>query len=163
MRTPAGADEELATVVAAQRGDREALDALAAGDLPLVYNIVGRAMNGHPDVDDVVQETMLRAVRGVGDLRDPAAFRSWLVAIAIRQVRDSYRDRLRASPPAVEFDAPVADFTDQTIERLGLSGQRLQRRRRPAGSTTTTGRCSHSGGRKRRGSSPAPSSPPGSA
>jgi RNA polymerase sigma factor (sigma-70 family) len=125
MRTPAGADPDLATVVAAQRGDRDALDALAAGYLPLVYNIVGRAMNGHPDVDDVVQETMLRAVRGVGDLRDPAAFRSWLVAIAIRQVRDSYRDRL-AQPPAVEFDAPVPDFADQTIGRLGLSGQRLQ-------------------------------------
>ena len=125
MRTPAGADPDLATVVAAQRGDRDALDALAAGYLPLVYNIVGRAMNGHPDVDDVVQETMLRAVRGIGELRDPPAFRSWLVAIAIRQVRDSYRDRL-ARPPAVEFDAPVPDFADQTIERLGLSGQRLQ-------------------------------------
>jgi RNA polymerase sigma factor (sigma-70 family) len=125
MRTPAGADPDLATVVAAQRGDRDALDALAAGYLPLVYNIVGRAMNGHPDVDDVVQETMLRAVRGIGELRDPPAFRSWLVAIATRQVRDSYRDRL-ARPPAVEFDAPVADFADQTIERLGLSGQRLQ-------------------------------------
>jgi RNA polymerase sigma factor (sigma-70 family) len=125
MRTPAGADPDLATVVAAQHGDREALDALAAGYLPLVYNVVGRAMNGHPDVDDVVQETMLRAVRGIGELRDPTAFRSWLVAIAIRQVRDSYRDRL-ARPPAVEFDAPAPDFADQTIERLGLSGQRRQ-------------------------------------
>jgi RNA polymerase sigma factor (sigma-70 family) len=125
MRNPAGADPDRATVVAAQRGDRDAIDALAAGYLPLVYNVVGRAMNGHPDVDDVVQETMLRAVRGVGELRDPAAFRSWLVAIAIRQVRDSYRDRL-ARPPAVEFDAPAPDFADQTIERLGLSGQRLQ-------------------------------------
>ena len=26
----------------------------------------------------------------------------------------------------MEFDAPGADFADQTIERLGLSGQRLQ-------------------------------------
>ena len=125
MHTPAGADPDLATVIAARRGDREALDALAAGYLPLVYNIVGRAMNGHPDVDDVVQETMLRAVRGIGELRDPAAFRSWLVAIAIRQVRDSYRDRL-AQPPAVEFDAQIPDFADQTVKRLGLSGQRLQ-------------------------------------
>ena len=82
-------------------------------------------MNGHPDVDDVVQETMLRVVRGIGELRDPAAFRSWLVAIAVRQVRDSYRDRL-AQPPVVESDAPVPDFADQTIEQLGLSGQRLQ-------------------------------------
>jgi RNA polymerase sigma factor (sigma-70 family) len=125
MRTPPGADEELATVVAACHGDDGALAALAAGYLPLVYNIVGRAMNGHPDVDDVVQETMLRAVRGIGELRDPAAFRAWLVAIAMRQVRDSYRDRL-ARPPALESDAPAPDFADQAIERLGLSGQRLQ-------------------------------------
>src|ERR1700684_4174490 len=99
MRTPPGSDDELAPVAAACHGDDAALAALAAGYLPLVYNIVGRAMNGHPDVDDVVQETMLRAVRGVGELRDPAAFRSWLVAIAIRQVRDSYRDRLAPAPP----------------------------------------------------------------
>jgi len=125
MRTPSEIDPDVATVVAAQRGDRRALDVLAAAYLPLIYNIVGRAMNGHPDVDDVVQETMLRAVRGVGELRDPAAFRSWLVAIAIRQVRDSYRDRL-AQPPTVESDAPTPDFADTTIERLGLSGQRLE-------------------------------------
>jgi hypothetical protein len=43
-----------------------------SGYLPLVYNIVGRALSGHAGVDDVVQETMLRAVRGLGDLRDPA-------------------------------------------------------------------------------------------
>jgi RNA polymerase sigma factor (sigma-70 family) len=130
MRTPPGGDPDLALVLAARGGDRAALDALAAAYLPLVYNVVGRAMNGHPDVDDVVQETMLRAVRGLGELRDPEAFRSWLVAIAVRQVRDSYRDRL-ARPPAVESPvmesaAPVPDFANQTIERLGLSGQRLQ-------------------------------------
>jgi len=125
MRTPSEIDPDVATVVAAQRGDRRSVDVLAAAYLPLVYNIVGRAMNGHPDVDDVVQETMLRAVRGIGELRDPAAFRSWLVAIAIRQVRDSYRDRL-AQPPTVESDAPSPDFADATIERLGLSGQRLE-------------------------------------
>ncbi len=112
-------------MVAAQRGERSALNALAAAYLPLVYNIVGRAMNGHPDVDDVVQETMLRAIRGIGELRDPGAFRSWLVAIAIRQVRDSYRDRL-AQPPSVESEVPSPDFADQTITRLGLTGQRLE-------------------------------------
>src|SRR3984957_3183210 len=125
MRTPSELDPDVATVLAAQRGDRRAVDVLAAAYLPLVYNIVGRAMNGHPDVDDVVQETMLRAVRGVGELRDPAAFRSWLVAIAIRQGRDSYGGG-RAEPPAVESDAPSPDFADITIERLGLSGQRLE-------------------------------------
>jgi RNA polymerase sigma factor (sigma-70 family) len=125
MRTPQDAEPRAGLVVAAQRGDRMALDELAAACLPLVYNIVGRAMNGHPDVDDVVQETMVRAVRGIGDLRDPGAFRSWLVAIAIRQVRDSYRDRL-AQAPAVESEVPSPDFADVTIQQLGLSGQRRE-------------------------------------
>lgn len=71
------------TTEAARAGDRAALDDLLTGHLPLLYNIVGRALDGHPDVDVVVQETMLDAVRGIGGLRDPAAFRSWLVAIAM--------------------------------------------------------------------------------
>jgi len=125
MRTHEGAEPPAEMVVAAQRGDRTALDGLAAACLPLVYNLIGRAMNGHPDVDDVVQETMLRAIRGIRDLREPEAFRSWLVAIAIRQVRDSYRDRL-AQAPAVESEVPSPDFADLTIQRLGLSGQRRE-------------------------------------
>jgi RNA polymerase sigma factor (sigma-70 family) len=129
MRTPPQTDPSAALVTAAQRGDRAALDSLVAAYLPLVYNVVGRAMNGHPDTDDVVQETMLRAVRGIRDLREPASFRSWLVAIAVRQVRDSYRDRL-SQPPAVigntAAEVPEPDFADLTIARLGLSGQRRE-------------------------------------
>ena len=125
MRTPQETDPGTAAVIAAQRGDRSALDDLVAAYLPLVYNIVGRALNGHPDTDDVVQETMLRAIGSLGDLRDPEAFRSWLVAIAMRRVRDSYRDRL-AQAPAVDSAAHSPDFADLTILLLGLSGQRRE-------------------------------------
>ena len=83
-------------VIAARGGDPRALDALVADSLPLVYNIVGRALRGHADTDDVVQETLLRLVRHLADLRDPAAFRSWLVAITIRQVRDWQQGRRAA-------------------------------------------------------------------
>ena len=51
-----------ALVTAARAGDAEAQDALVSTFLPLVYNIVGRALNGSVDVDDVVQNTMLRAL-----------------------------------------------------------------------------------------------------
>src|ERR1700691_2868325 len=91
MHMPRGRGLGVRTVIAAQAGDARALDSLLAGYLPLIYNIVGRALSGHADVDDVVQETMLRAVRGLSGLRDPAAFRSWLVAVAIRQMREHYR------------------------------------------------------------------------
>jgi len=88
MRAIRDGDPDAELVIAAQRGDRAALDALLAQYLPLLYNIVGRALNGHADVDDVVQETMLRAVRSIRDVRDPAAFRSWLVAVAVRKIRE---------------------------------------------------------------------------
>ncbi|GAA4332772.1 hypothetical protein GCM10023086_63730 [Streptomyces venetus] len=111
-----------ATITAAQSGDRQALDELVAGWLPLVYNIVGRALNGHADVDDVVQETMLRAVGNLGSLRDPDSFRSWLVAIAMRQIRDRAR---RRTPDRLE-EAPAADFAELTVLRLQLEGQRRE-------------------------------------
>jgi RNA polymerase sigma factor (sigma-70 family) len=126
MHMPRSGGPGVQTVIAAQAGDAAALDSLLSSYLPLIYNIVGRGLSGHADVDDVVQETMLRAVRGLGDLRDPAAFRSWLVAVAIRQMRDHYRARqaVPAADLADEVADPEADFVELTILRLGLSSQR---------------------------------------
>lgn len=113
------------TIAAAQAGDRRALDELVEGWLPLVYNIVGRALNGHADVDDVVQETMLRAVDNLDTLRDPDSFRSWLVAIAMRQIRD--RARRRTADHLDDHDAHgAADFAELTVLRLQLEGQRKE-------------------------------------
>ncbi|TDT97489.1 RNA polymerase sigma factor (sigma-70 family) [Streptomyces sp. 846.5] len=132
MDVATGADT--AIVSAARAGDRAALDALLTEYLPLVYNIVGRALNDQDDVDDVVQDTMVRVVDHLAELRDPGAFRAWLVAIAVRQVRD--RRRLRdggavsplseAADEARELADPGADFVDLTILRLELSDQRRE-------------------------------------
>ncbi|MBT2489499.1 sigma-70 family RNA polymerase sigma factor [Streptomyces sp. ISL-96] len=126
-----GSEREAAVVKAAQGGDQRAQDELVTAYLPLVYNIVGRALSGHADVDDVVQETLIRALGGLGSLRDPASFRSWLVAIAMNQIRDRWQAR-RADQAgselaeALELADPGADFVDLTIVRLGLSGQRRE-------------------------------------
>jgi len=123
---------DAAVVAAAQAGDEQALDELVARHLPLVYNLVGRALNGHSDVDDVVQETMLRVVHGIDALRDPTRFRSWLVTIAMRQINDRWRARqsgpmsLSVLGPGREVPDPNADFVELTITRLGLSGERRE-------------------------------------
>ncbi|MGW0416510.1 RNA polymerase sigma factor, partial [Streptomyces collinus] len=123
------ATESAALVTAAGAGDPHAQDALVSAYLPLVYNIVGRALNGSVDVDDVVQETMLRALDALGGLRTPESFRSWLVAIAMNQVRTHWQHR-QFAPGTVEEAAdladPGADFVDLTIVQLQLSGQRQE-------------------------------------
>ncbi|MFE0679986.1 sigma-70 family RNA polymerase sigma factor [Streptomyces sp. NPDC058961] len=120
-----------AVVVAARDGDQRARDELVAGYLPLVYNIVGRALGGHADVDDVVQESLLRMLDGLGSLREPAAFRSWLVAVTMNEIRRYWQGHRRTPVDAGLQDAhdladPGADFVDLTIVRLGLSGQRKE-------------------------------------
>jgi RNA polymerase sigma factor (sigma-70 family) len=123
---------EAGLVVAAQAGDRRALEELGAAYLPLVYNVVGRALSGQPDADDIVQETMLRAIRELGSLRDPGSFRAWLTAIAVRQLSTHLRRRRIAAHRTAALDEVVdvpdagANFEDLTILCLGLSGQRRQ-------------------------------------
>ncbi|MFJ9434171.1 sigma-70 family RNA polymerase sigma factor [Streptomyces sp. NPDC101490] len=117
-----------ALVEAARAGDAHAKDALVRAYLPLVHNIVGRALDGHADTDDIVQEAMVRALDGLPALRDPARFRSWLVAIAMNGIRRRWRERRHAPVPGLDRAAdladPAGDFTGLTILRLGLSGQR---------------------------------------
>ena len=132
MHATSRSGPDTATVDAARAGDRDALDALVAQSLPLVYNIVGRALSGHADVDDVVQETLLRMVSHLADLRDSQAFRSWLVAIAIRQVRDRHHSQKLSLTRHAQLDDAgdvpdvAGDFVDVTIIRLGLTDQRKE-------------------------------------
>ena len=98
--------------------------------LPLVYNVVGRALRGHADVDDVVQETMLRVVRRLPELRDPESFRSWVMAITIRQIQDRARAVAAAQPRYLPIEAaaqaadPADDFAEEAADRLSMSARR---------------------------------------
>ena len=115
----------------AQAGRADALDELVTRHLPLVYNVIGRALAGHPDVDDVVQETMLRAIRGLATLREPERFRSWLVAIAYRQIQLYLRSRRsarlrRAATEPVDLADPAGDFAERATAELVVADQRRE-------------------------------------
>ncbi|MFD7319520.1 sigma-70 family RNA polymerase sigma factor [Streptomyces sp. NPDC059875] len=117
-------------VVAAQAGDDRAREELIAAYLPLVYNIVGRALSGHADADDVVQETLLRVVRDLPALRAPESFRSWLVSITIRQINTHWHrqhvfaDRTTVIDEARRIPDAGAEPVDTAILRLHVSDER---------------------------------------
>ena len=127
---PASKVSEASLVVAAQAGDRRALDELVMAYLPLVYTVVRRAVGGTEDADDVVQETMLRALRELRTLRTPESFRPWLITIATRQVSTHlHRRRLHAERTATldeVLDPPGGDAEGLALLRAELSGQRRQ-------------------------------------
>jgi RNA polymerase sigma factor (sigma-70 family) len=121
--------DEPKLVRAAQRGDQRARDALVRKYLPLVYNIVGRSLHGYPDIDDVVQETMLRIVRDLSAARNPEGFRSWVGAVAARQVGTYLRQAAEAAQLTAALSGlPVltVEFEEAAVLRLRLSGQRRE-------------------------------------
>lgn len=60
------------------------------------------------DAEDLLQETLLRAMRGHAGLRDPKRERSWLFTIATNAWRDRQR-ALSRRPATVPLDPEVAD------------------------------------------------------
>ncbi|MGI5186003.1 RNA polymerase sigma factor [Dactylosporangium sp. CA-152071] len=116
----AQSDEVL--VAAARDGDRAAVEALAARYLPLVYSVVGRGADRDLDVDDIVQDAMVRVVTGVSTVRRAGRFRSWVVTIALRQLADARAEARRARLTRGE-DQPdgLPDTADPSADLVGLA------------------------------------------
>jgi RNA polymerase sigma-70 factor, ECF subfamily len=76
-------------VVAALPTLEEAFRSYAGYVAGVAYRILGRA----DEVDDVVQDVFLRAMRGMAALRDPGAVRPWLATITVRVARRRIRSR----------------------------------------------------------------------
>ncbi|MEU4425056.1 sigma-70 family RNA polymerase sigma factor, partial [Actinoplanes sp. NPDC024001] len=111
MTQPSRIDDD-AVVLAARTGDRDAMNELARRHLPMVYNLVRQALPDEADVDDVVQDVMVRALRQLPKLRSPSSFRPWLAAIAVNQIgshlaRARVRFR-RTAPLAAAAGRPAA-------------------------------------------------------
>ncbi|MFF4685558.1 sigma-70 family RNA polymerase sigma factor [Streptomyces sp. NPDC001307] len=127
---PRHAEPAVDVIAAARAGERGALEELSSRTLPLVYSVAARAHPYRDDVDDIVQETMMRILRGIGGLERLEAFRSWVITITVNEVRDHIRRRGRREMTGAAFDAaehrpdPAADFAEGVILDLRLSGQR---------------------------------------
>ena len=93
--------------------ERAALRQLARAELPRLYALARRL--GGVDPEDLVQETLLRACRSFGSLRDRQAGPKWLTTILTNVWRDCLRKHGRepAEVP-IEEDGPFSLY--RTLE-----------------------------------------------
>ncbi len=82
--------DEASLAAAARDGDRAAFGRLYDRFAPMVHGVL-LARVPRADVDDLVQDVFLQAMRRLGSLRDPEAFGPWLAAIARNRARDHWR------------------------------------------------------------------------
>jgi RNA polymerase sigma-70 factor (ECF subfamily) len=50
----------------------------------LLAGAAGRVLGGHDEVDDLLQDVFVEALRGVHAVREPGALRAWLVRVTVR-------------------------------------------------------------------------------
>ena len=69
------------------------LDALFRRYSAYVAAIAMRLVGRDEEVDDIVQDVFLAAVRGIGDVADPEAIKGWLATVTVRTARRRLRIR----------------------------------------------------------------------
>ena len=125
--------EELSLVVRAQAGDRAAFEDLIRAHARLVWASVYGWVRDPAWTEDLVQDTFLKAWEAVGSLKQPEAFRGWLLTIARRlswrQAEVAGRADLMAAVP--EKPAPVeAGDPEEAREEVQKALARLPERYR---------------------------------
>jgi RNA polymerase sigma-70 factor (ECF subfamily) len=116
------ADEELTR--RAQGGETAALGLLLSRHQTSMRAVALSLLGHGPDVDDVMQDAALIALRRIGDIRDPAAAGAWLRAVVRNLCRMRLRDT-REVPGLDAIDRPAQgggepSQPDQVIEQHAM-------------------------------------------
>jgi RNA polymerase sigma-70 factor (ECF subfamily) len=132
--------------------DRAALARLREGDpgvfqtmvrplLPSMLALARRLLGDVHRAEDLVQDTLVRAFKGIGGFRGEASLRTWLFRIQVReaaQIRRAGREQAPQESPEFEIPDHLAADPEERIrerelaERLDEAMERLTPRQRTA-------------------------------
>ena len=101
-------DQQL--VERAQRGDKRAFDLLVVKYQRKLARLLSQFIRDAAEVEDVTQETFIKAYRSLSSFRGDSAFYTWLYRIGINAAKNFLvAQKRRASTTTNEFDIEVAE------------------------------------------------------
>jgi len=100
-----------ALVLAAQGGDRAAMDELFQRYHRAVYGVIFRRLGNHAETQEVCQEVFIQAIRKIHQLHNPLCFGGWLRSVANRMaINRAVRGGPRAMGDGGRLDAECAQL-----------------------------------------------------
>jgi RNA polymerase sigma-70 factor, ECF subfamily len=113
---------EAQRLAAAARGDEDAVRWLLDEVAPVVHGFLYARLGGDRcAVDDLLQETVIEAVRGADSFRGESALSTWMCAIARRRVARHYererREEVHRANLRMASEVPQADALEQAEQR----------------------------------------------
>ena len=107
------ADSDLALVERANAGDMRAYELLVIKYQRRIERLIGRMIRDQELVQDVAQETFIRAYKALHQFRGEAQFYTWLYRIAVNTAKKALADAKR-SPVIYENALHTGDDDDET-------------------------------------------------
>lgn len=107
---------EQGLLVRCRAGDQAAFQALLRPHLPALLGLARRCCRDQHWAEDLVQETLVRAFRGLANFRGDAALRTWLFTILVR---------LAAEPGRWRHDDPVESLATDVPDHLPTPAEDL--------------------------------------
>jgi RNA polymerase sigma-70 factor, ECF subfamily len=106
-------DQQL--VERAQAGDKRAFELLVIKYQRKVERLLSRIVRDAGEVEDVAQESFIKAYRALAGFRGDSAFYTWLYRIAVNTAKNYLISQGRRAPTSTDFDAEEAEgFEDAT-------------------------------------------------
>jgi RNA polymerase sigma-70 factor (ECF subfamily) len=99
---------DLELVRRVQRGDSAAFDLLVRKYQHRIAALIGRYVHDWSEVQDVAQETFIRAYRAIGNFRGDAQFYTWLHRIAVNTAKN-HLVAMKRRPPTADVAAEDAE------------------------------------------------------
>ena len=131
-------DTDLELVRRVQQGDRRAYDALVIRYQRRIERLIGRMVRDADLVQDIAQETFIRAYRALPQFRGESAFYTWLYRIAVNTAKKALMELgrspvinestlLAAREEEDETSARAAEPIDEATPEAVLAGKEIAR------------------------------------
>lgn len=125
-------DIDAALVARVQQGDKQAFDLLVIKYQRKIQRMLSRMLRDQSEIDDVMQETFIKAYRAIPQFRGESAFYTWLYRIAINCARNwmTSNGRRPSAPSANQssdgetFDE-IDNLTDNNTPESALATQEI--------------------------------------
>ncbi len=109
----ADADSDALLVERVKRGDSRAFEMLVVKYQRRIERLIGRMVRDTDLVQDIAQETFIRAYRALPSFRGESAFYTWLYRIAVNTAKKALVD-LKRDPVVLESALQGGDDADET-------------------------------------------------
>ena len=110
---------DAALVKRAQAGEKRAFELLVNKYQRRILRLLGRILHNQSDVEDIAQETFLKAYRALPKFRNESAFYTWLYRIAVNTARNhisSKHNQVFVSDQMESQDGETFSFLDNLTD-----------------------------------------------